>query len=95
MTTILSTHKHIARKQYTCNACEWISEWIEGPGLWDYEFTCAELREIVKARRNAWCIMPGQEYIREVGIHDGELIVWRGLPAINAICRKYDIYEYA
>ncbi len=94
MTTYLRATNHIARKKYTCNACEWISEWIGHAGCYDYEFTYAELREIVKARRNAWSIVPGQEYIKQPQIYDGHFFVWRAIPAIHRICLKYDLYEY-
>lgn len=93
MATILSDSKHVARKTYTCNACEWIEN-VVVDNLHDYEFTCAELREIVKARRNGWRIVPGQGYRRQVTVEGGHLYVWRVLPAIDAICRKYDIYEF-
>lgn len=94
MATILSDTKHIARKRYVCNACEWIENDL-ADHLYYYKFTCAELREIVKARRNRWCIVPGQQYRKQVGIESGDFYVWRVIPAIDAICRKYDIYEYA
>lgn len=90
----MTTTKQMARKKYTCNACEWISEWIEHPGCYDYEFTYAELREIVKARRNYWSIVPGQEYIKEMQNYDGYLTTWRAIPAIHALCLKYDLYEW-
>lgn len=93
MATILSDTKHIARKTYICNACEWIENDVVG-NLHNHEFTCAELREIVKARRNRWCIVPGQLYRRIVSVDSGDLCVWRVIPAIDAICHKHDIYEF-
>lgn len=93
MARILSDTKHIARKTHVCNACEWVEN-IVVDNLHDYNFTCTELREIVKARRNKWQIVPGQQYRKVVEVIDGRLEVWRALPAIDAICRKYDIYEY-
>lgn len=93
MTTVIRKSKHVARKKYTCNACEWIDALLPY-GLTDYEMTCSELREIVRARRNGWQIVPGQLYIKEVGIYEGDFYVWRAIPAIDAICRKYNIYEY-
>lgn len=93
MTTVLRKSKHIARKKYTCNACEWIDALLPYD-LSDYEMTYTELKEIVKARRNGWQIVPGQQYIREIGIYEGDFYVWRGIPAIDAICYKYDIYDY-
>lgn len=86
--------KHIARKEYTCNASEWIDNGEVLKNLCDYDFTFAELRQMVKARNNDWCILPGQEYIKQIGKHEGCFYVWRAIPAIHAICLKHDIYEY-
>jgi hypothetical protein len=82
----------VARKKYTCNACEWIENHVDY--LFYGDFTYTELREIVKARRNNWCIVPGQQYIRAVQEYEGKLEVWRAIPAIHEICLKYDIYDY-
>lgn len=93
MATILSDTKHIARKTYICNACEWVEN-IVVDNLYDYKFSYAELREIVTARRNRWRIVPGQLYRRIVSVERGDLYVWRVIPAIDAICHKHDIYEF-
>ena len=93
MIELISVSEHVARKQYTCNACEWVDN-VLLEYRHEYDLTCAELREIVKARRNNWQIVPGQRYIREVQKYEGELLVWRAIPAIHAICLKYDIYDY-
>lgn len=93
MSKVLSHGTYTAREIHTCNACEWIeNEVIDTLG--DYEFTLSELKAIVRARRNGWRIMPGQQYIRIVELIDGEIVTWRALPEIDAICRKHDIYEY-
>lgn len=90
---VIAGSRHVARKAHTCNACEWIEN-VVVDDLYYYKFTYAELREIVKARRNRWRIMPGQEYVRQVQIYDNGIYTWRAIPAIHAICLKHDIYEY-
>ena len=90
MPEIFREARHTARKTYTCNACEWVSN---GETWREHSLTYAELREIAKARRNQWKIVPGQEYIKWVGIEYGEFMVWRGIPAIDAICHKYNVYD--
>lgn len=90
---VIRKSRQIARKAYTCNACEWIDA-LTPYDLSDYELVYSELKQIVLARRNKWQIVPGQEYIKEIGIYEGEFYVWRGIPAIDAICLKYDIYDY-
>lgn len=91
---LIRESRHIARKKHRCNACEW----IDASGVKDFVFhdkpTYAELRAIARAKRNNWCIMPGQEYIQQVCKTDGDFWVWRALPEIDAICRKYDLYEF-
>lgn len=91
MTRVLFKSTPVARKKYTCNACEWIENEVLD-NMYFYEFTYAELREIVKARRNGWQIMPGQRYIREVQLFEGRMYVFRAIPAINDICWKHEIY---
>lgn len=91
---MLRESKPIARKTYTCNASEWLYNGGLDDFVFHYEPTCAELRAIVKARRNGWCIVPGQQYIKQVGKYEGDFYVWRAIPAIHAICLKYDLYEY-
>jgi hypothetical protein len=90
MRTVLSESTPVARKTYTCNACEW----VDNLEVWkEYDLTYHELRAIVKARKNKFCIVPGQRYRKFVQVEDGRLEVFRAIPEIDAICRKYDIYE--
>lgn len=94
MATLLRYSKHIAKKSYRCDACVWLVE----SGLTDFlvhcEPTYAELRSVVKARRNKWCITPGQTYIKQVSVSGGELYVFRAIPEIDKICHKYELYDY-
>lgn len=88
MIRVLSESTHTATKDHHCSACEWIREL-----LYDYEFTFAERRTIVKARKNGWIIKKGEEYLIQNSIQDGEFYVFKAIPAIHDICLEYDIYE--
>ena len=86
--TILSEYSHRAAKDHFCSACEWIREL-----LYNYEFTFAERRIIIKARKNGWMIKKGEEYIIQNSVSNGEFYAFKAIPAIHDICLKYDIYE--
>lgn len=76
-----------ARKDYICQACEVIRDF-----LGDEEFSFSECKEIVKARRNNWKIKKGERYFRQV-LKDGSIYTWRAIPEIDQICRDHDLYE--
>jgi len=79
-----------ARKDYPCDAWEWLSDC-------DYkEFTTltfSERKSIVKAKKNGFKIKRGDIYILCKGKFDGEFAVSRAIPELDAICKKYDIYQ--
>lgn len=87
MSVLISESRPIARKPHRCGAYEWIMETYE-----DGSFTYQELRQIAKVRRNKGMIMPGQKYIRQAQIYEGDFCVFKALPDMDEICRKYDIY---
>lgn len=76
-----------ARKNYPCDACEILRNF-----LGDEKFTISEYREIVKAKRNGWKIKKGQMYLRQV-LKDGSIYTWRAIIGIDDICRDHDLYE--
>lgn len=89
--TLLSKSEPLARKEYSCDASVWFYNCampVEN-GMFTYE----ELRAIVKARRSSWCIKPGQKYLKFAQIQDGDFCVFRAIPEMHAICRKYDLYD--
>jgi len=88
MITVLSESTHIAAKDHPCSACEWVSNL-----LYDYVFTFAELRAIVKARKNGWKIKKGEKYFRQSNVDNGTFYVYKAIPAIHKICIDHDIYE--
>lgn len=89
MIEVLSESEPVARKDHYCMA----SEWLLNSGIFDGEYSFAELREIVKAKRNGWKIKKGQRYIRQNNKYDGKLYTFKAIPAIDKICRDHDLYE--
>jgi hypothetical protein len=79
-----------ARKSYDCMASEWFSN---VDSLRDYAFTFSEWRAILTARNNGWKILKGEPYIRQFCKEDSEPYVFIAIPAIHAICLKYDYYQ--
>jgi hypothetical protein len=88
MTTFLSDSKPVARKIHHCDASEFVREYIN-QGI----FTIFEYRQIVKAKRNNWCILPGDSYIRQVFVRDGDFCCFKAIPEMDTLCWKYDLYE--
>jgi len=89
MIEMLSNNTLVARKEYCCDA----SDWLLNEGINGFGFSFAELREIVIARRNGWKIKKGEKYIRQRGKYDGDLYTFKAIPAIHKICLKYNLYE--
>lgn len=83
----LRSEEPIARKEYWCDASEYVRE-----SLSQTEFTYAEYREIVKAKRQGWKIKAGQKYVKQVQSDGGEIITYRAIPAMNDLCYKYDLF---
>ena len=88
MPDVIATRYPVARKSYRCDACEWLRG-----ALGAVDFTFAELRLIVQARRNGWMIQPGQMYVLCIQKVDGDFCVFRAIPAIDDLCHKYDLYQ--
>ena len=91
----ISESEPVARKNYGCDACVWLTEydWKE---LISLGLTFAERRAVIKARQNGWRIMKGEKHLQATIIGcENEIISWRAIPEIHAICLKYDIYEDA
>jgi hypothetical protein len=96
MSRIISSSEPVARKNYGCDACIWISESDLYRDPWfmaDLNF--AEKRAIAKAHLNGWRIMKGEKHLQSTIVScDGDLVSWRAIPEIHAICEKYELYEY-
>lgn len=80
----------IARKEYQCEAWEWLYnvDWYQFT-----ELTFSERKAIARAKRNNFEIKPGEKYLKVQGKWDGEFQTFRAIPSLDAICRKYDVYE--
>ena len=88
LATLIREETPVARKEYRCQACDWIRE-DEITGEY---YTYAELRKIVKARQEGWRIKKGEKYIKQILNNGGELYTYRARPEIHDICLKYDIF---
>lgn len=86
---IIRYARPVARKTYNCNACEWVIN-----ALGDVCFEMADMRTIVKARRAKWKIQPGERYLMQVQKDYGDIVTVRCKIDIDAICHKYDLYDY-
>lgn len=89
MWDVATTTTQTARKDYQCEASNWIIEC----GLGEVNFSFTELRLIAKAKRDGWKIKKGQQYVKVCGKWDGEWSVFRARPEIDDLCQKYDIYK--
>jgi len=89
----ISESEPVARKNYGCDACVWLTERLYDSSL---NLTFAERRAVIKARQNGWRIMKGEKHLQATIIGcENEIISWRAIPEIHAICVEYDIYEDA
>jgi len=90
MERVLSESKPKARKNYRCDACDWLFNTdFQEAGL-----SFAEYRSIVKAKRNGYEIVKGQTYIKQSGVYEGELCTFRAIPEIHDICLEYGFYDH-
>jgi hypothetical protein len=89
MWDVATTTTQTARKDYQCEASNWIIE----TGIGEFPFSFAELRLIAKAKRDDWKIKKGQQYVKVCGKWDGEWSVFRARPEINNLCQYHGIYQ--
>jgi hypothetical protein len=85
---VISESNPRATKYFDCNACEFITM----GGRPDF-FDCAQdYRDYIKAKENNFKVIPGEKYIRQSMICDGDFHCAKSIPAIHKICIKYDLY---
>jgi hypothetical protein len=77
----------VAKKDYPCNASEWVYE-----SLMYVKFTFSEKRDIVKAKRNGWKVKKGEKYIRQFNTEGGDTWAYIAIPAMDELCQKYDLF---
>lgn len=87
MTILIRSAAPIARKNYHCDACEYVRESVN-EGI----FSLSEYRQVVKAKRQGWKIRVGQKYKKEIQINQGDFVVYRAIPEMDELCRKYDLW---
>ena len=92
MITIIHESTQKARKDYYCNACEFL---LEGDNVCELGLTFSEYRSIVKAKQNGYKILKGEIYLRQYNSDETSKDTWvyRAIPEIHKICLKYDLYD--
>jgi hypothetical protein len=89
----LKLKNHIAKKQYDCDASEWITNYGSLSELMDdYNMPFSDRRKLVIMNNERYKIFPGTEYEEHVFIQDGEFCHTRGRLDAIEICRKYDLW---
>ena len=78
----------VARKDYHCQASDWINNMMVRNDL-----TSDEREAYEKAEAEGWKILKGTKYIKTDGFWDGEPSVFRARPDMDAICKKYELYQ--
>lgn len=86
---IIYQSEPIARKNYTCNACDFLFA-LDYPSELGLTFT--EKREVVKARQKGYEILKGERYVRQFNKDGEHTWTFRAIPAIHDICVKHDLY---
>ena len=88
MITVLNESNPKAKKDYECDASEFILE----NGKPDYFKSINEYRDYINAKNNRFKIKKGEIYLKQVNVQDGDFYVFRSIPSMHRICIKYDLY---
>ncbi|MCV6612402.1 MAG: hypothetical protein OIF55_16695 [Amphritea sp.] len=81
--------KPVARKDYHCEA----SDWIDNTTGWDEEEFAEEDRETIRKARAEGCkVLKGTQYVKVTGKFEGEFSTFRARADLNDICQRYDLY---
>ena len=78
----------VARKDYHCEA----SDWICNASYPDEDYDPEDLETINKARNESWKILKGQKYLKVSGKFEGEFCTFRARIDLEEVCKKYDLY---
>lgn len=57
------------------------------------ELTFAEKRAIVRMKKQKCKILPGQKYIKQANIFDGDFCIWKADLEMHDICVRLDLYS--
>lgn len=80
----------VARKNYQCQASVWIDNTV---GFFRSEFDPEDWEKIKVAAKKDFKILKGEKYKKISGKFDGEFGVFRAIPELDDICKKYDLYD--
>ena len=86
---IETTTTPVAKKEYHCEASDWIDNCGGGEG--DFEPEDWAVIQNALAENNK--ILIGTRYIKTHGKFDGEFSTYRCREDLNSICVKYDLYD--
>jgi len=79
-----------ARKEYHCDASRIL---IDSLGLNKKEYSPEDWAVIETMRLRRFKILAGEKYFKLSGKWEGEFSIFRAIPEIDEICKKYDLYE--
>ena len=88
MSTALRSEERVARKHHWCSAWEWFS--MSNYGKQDV--TPDEWLVIEGVMADSGRILPGQKYVYQSGVADGEFYEFKARLDMHNICLKYDLY---
>ena len=90
MWKVCTVTQPVARKEYNCEASDWIDNTI---GWDESEFEPQDVETIRKARAERFKILPGTKYVKVSGFWDGDTSVFRARIDLDDICKRYDLYQ--
>ena len=90
MDRLLSTKLIKAKKKYRCDASE---QWRRSGYSIDDCDTVEQKQIVETAEDESWFILPGQMYLKMVGIHDGEFCSYRARPEMDLVCHQMDMWS--
>lgn len=90
MTIVLSEKTPKARKDYNCDAADWL---INSGIIYEGQLSFSELRAVAIAKRKKWKILKGETYLYQANIWEGDFCTFKAIPAIHDICIKHDLYR--
>lgn len=89
MTDLIRESFPKAKKEYVCNAFEWLDNQVY---FITDEMTSEEKRIYEEVSKRKGKIQKGERYIKQIGIYEGEFSTFRAIPEIHEICLKYNLY---
>lgn len=90
MISIIHESKPTARKEYNCDACNFLFNLSD---ICELGLSLSEYRSVAKAIQNNYRIQKGSKYVRQFNTDGSEAWTFRAIPEINDICLKFDLYE--